>query len=566
MRARQQMCELTATATPDRQAARPIPRRKATPNHRPRSARHHPTALAFLCSLLSAAPTQAQPPQPAITLPEILAVEMPEGAATLRPDEPPLRDLIARAKSDTRRVTTDLPEKIGPGPTAVTWTAWDTNGKPTATRSAVIYVLPHGMTPIGTSGDDNATAGNNARRIVRDPDGNVHMIWSDSGGPSGRTGPTYRRVHPMADGTVTLDTPPIMVAEGGPSEWNAYPSLTLSGNAVQLVWQGGGTARTRLVSPGATGPVLGPVIDTTAPSAGRDVGPAMVAQSGRLHLVTPAGIYAASDDNGAHWHHEPVPRPSGVAVKTMSLAADASGAIDIAFSAPVISPPAIGKDDKGSGGWWQFRTIHHAASGEWSNPLDVLQATPGWMKPEAGRDALADWVAIAAAPSGGLHATWHGTAISGVFGHDQAYYAWRDPSGSWQPPIAIMPPNAAQGIKYSFAPSLTVDNDRALVVVFYDVYAGAKWIGFDADVVILRNGRIEGPHLPLTHFVQDAIAAGHPERALSSRFPSAAPTLSRTTDGRVWLDVLETLAPGFPGATGQLIVYQRLDVTAALLR
>ena len=52
--------------------------------------------------------------------------------------------------------------------------------------------------------------------------------------------------------------------------------------------------------------------------------------------------------------------------------------------------------------------------------------------------------------------------------------------------------------------------------------------------------------------------------ALSTRFPAAAPGVWRAPDGRVWLDVLETLQSRFPGATGSLIVYHRVDVTAAL--
>ena len=48
-----------------------------------------------------------------------------------------------------------------------------------------------------------------------------------------------------------------------------------------------------------------------------------------------------------------------------------------------------------------------------------------------------------------------------------------------------MSPDPARGLKYSFAPSVAIDDDRALVVVFYDVYAGSTWLGFATFVTVM---------------------------------------------------------------------------------
>lgn len=518
--------------------------------------------LLLVCvALVSTAHSQPKPAD--IVVPDPLAVELPPGRRDLGPIDPPLRDLLGGAHSGTLKVTADVATPIGPGPVKVTWTAWDASGKPVGARSGVVYVLPTGMTPVGSSGDENATGGNNAVRIVRDPAGHVHMIWVDSGGPSGRTGPTYRRASVAPDGTVRLETPPINVADKGPSEWNAYPSLTLAGDAVQMIWQGGGTARTRRLSLGSGGPTFGPVYDTGVKSEGRDVGPDIAADRRGLHLVTPSAVYGFSADGGRTWQTEPVPLPKGQRVKTISLAPNDNGAVDIAFSS-VARDRTSNDENKGAGGWWQLRTIRRTDDGHWLDPTDVLGGVAGWGTPPPNEDALADWVRIAADSHGGLHAAWHGTAASHIYGHDSAYYAWRDVAGVWHPPVQPVPPDPARGVKFSFAPSIAIDIDRALVVVFYDVYAGSTWLGFDSAVALMRLGRMVGHLLPLTQFCQEAAKAGHPELALSSRFPAVAPAIWRAPDGHVWLDVLETLAPHYPGANGQLIVYHRVDVTSLL--
>jgi hypothetical protein len=518
--------------------------------------------LLLICVALIS-PAHAQPKPADIVLPDPLAVELPPGRHDQDPAKPPLSDLLGGAHSGTLKVTADVATPVGPGPIKVTWTAWDASGKPAGTRSGIVFVLPTGMTPVGSSGDENATAGNNAVRIVRDPAGRVHMTWADSGGPSGHIGPMYRRASVAPDGTGRLETPPINVADNGPSEWNAYPSLTLAGDAVQMVWQGGGTVRTRGLSLGSGGPTLGPIYDTGAKSEGRDVGTAIAADTHGLHLVTPSAVYGFSADGVRTWQTDPVPLPKGQRVKTISLAPNDNGALDIAFRS-VARDRTSNDENKGSGGWWQLRTIRRTGDGHWLDPTEVLSGIAAWGVPPPNEDALADWVRIAADSHGGLHAAWHGSAASHIYGHDSAYYVWRDVAGVWHSPVQLIPPAPARGVKFSFAPSIAIDDDRALVVVFYDVYVGSTWLGFDSAVTLMRLGRMVGHPLPVTQFLQEAAKAGHPELALSSRFPAVAPAIWRAPDGHVWLDVLETLGPHYPGANGQLIAYQRVDVTSLL--
>lgn len=510
-------------------------------------------------------PSSASAVTPQITLPEILAIEMPRGMREIGPNDAPLRELLAKARCGTHPVTSDLEHKVGPGPVRVTWRAWQRTsgvGIPIATRVEKIIVLPAGTTPVGVSGDENATGGNNAARIARDAVGRIHMIWVDSGRPGGRTGPVYRRAVVGSDGAVRFETDPLYIAEGSAEDWNAYPALAVAGQTVQLVWQGAGTVHTRRLSFGPSGWIFGPIRDTGAKSAGADIGPAVALDARGVHIVTPSGVYAFSGDDGKTWKTESVPLPRGETFKTASLAVDPAGVVHVAFSAVVRAPSANGK----LGGYWQLRTIRRSVDGVWSEPLDVLATAPGWSEPKGPDDMLADWVRIAADHTGALHLTWHGTRISHKFGDDDAYYAWRKPGAAWQTPVQLVAQDPAHGILFSYAPSLALDGERALPLVFYNVLAGSDWIGFDSALASFRNGRIEAPLRPVTQFVHSAIQEKRPELAMSARFPAAAPSVWRSSDGHVWLDVLEMLKSPLEPVGANLIVYQRLDLTGASRR
>ncbi len=239
--------------------------------------RRFPVAAFVLFFWASAAAAEGK--SAGITLPDILAVELPSGVSQIGPADSPLRELLSAAHSGSSTVTSDLQGKVGPGPIRVKWTAWDGPprlGKVLAQRTARVIILPNGMAPAGVSGDENATAGNSAVHIARDFAGRVHMIWVDSGRPGARTGPVYRRASVDARGVVRFETEPVYVAENTPGDWNAYPALAVSGNTVQLVWQGGGTVRTRRLSFGPSGWTFSPILDTGAKSGGRDTGPLVI--------------------------------------------------------------------------------------------------------------------------------------------------------------------------------------------------------------------------------------------------------------------------------------------------
>jgi len=513
--------------------------------------------IAIIGFALLASAAQAQQ---AITLSEMLAVELPRGTNAIGPQDPALHALLAAARSQGRTVTWDLNRKLGPGAAKVTWAAWNGTpgtGAPAATRSAYVVILPNGTTPVGVSGDENATAGNSAAHIARDAAGRLHMVWQDGGRPGGPTGPFYRRAT-TAGGALHFDTAPINIADPGPSDWNAYPALAVTGNTVQLIWQAGGTVRTRRITDGT---VLEPVTDTGARSEGRDIGPAIAFDSkGGLHLVTPSGIYAFSGDAGRTWKSEPVPLPAGVGIKTISLAVDGGGTVHVAFSAPVAQQNAT----RGTpGGYWQLRTIDRSPDGAWRNPTDVLAHAPGWGEPKGGGDMLADWARIAADAKGGLHLTWHGTVYSHKFEHDTSFYAWKTPGGGWQAPVALQRSDPARGIEYSYAPALALDGDRALALTFYvqDLRNGSS--AFDSALAIFANGRMQGQLVPVTRFAATAAAAKTPDAAIGARFPAAAPQVWRTPDGHTGLDVLETLQ--VPAGDGvNIIAHQWLDLTARL--
>src|ERR1019366_2233357 len=85
---------------------------------------------------------------PEITLPDVLAVELPKGVSQIGPADSPLRELLNSAHDGSKKISFDLQRKVGVGPLRVPWSAWDGpvgSGKTAATRTERLFVLPFGM-------------------------------------------------------------------------------------------------------------------------------------------------------------------------------------------------------------------------------------------------------------------------------------------------------------------------------------------------------------------------------------------------------------------------------------
>ena len=202
----------------------------------------------------------------------------------------------------------------------------------------------------------------------------------------------------------------------------------------------------------------------------------------------------------------------------------------------------------------------------WEDARDALADWPESADLHSQDDVLADWAHIAIDDADNIHLTWHGTANSHIFANDQSYYARRaigrsgDWPDGWSRPILLMPMDKAAGVKFSFAPSTATDGTLILPVTFFDIYEGSNWRGFDSAFRVIRDGSLDGDAVPVTHYIRDAMGAGRPELAFGARFPSAAPSLYHAPDGRIWLDVLETLLPfGVSDAPKQIVIRRSMS-------
>jgi hypothetical protein len=499
---------------------------------------------------------------PDIILPDPLAVELPDGTSDLSVDDAPLRILTQAVKAEGQRVTLTLPrDRIGVGVWRVVWSAWDgsSNSHPISRRSAFLFVLPHGMTAVGSSGGANAIAGNNTAHIARDSAGSVHMVWYDSWRANIREGAQYRRARTLPDGSVQFETDVVPLGEHA-GIWSAMPTLAVVGNTVHFAWQAEGTIRYRSLTRDGAAWRWSDEIDTKVPSPGRDTGPSIAANGTAVHILSPSAIYASSTDGGRTWTTEPVPFGTDQHVKTVSLALDAAGFPLAAASSVVTDVPKL-SEDQGHGGYWTIRLARRVSAGKWERVPGPVDIRPEWGPPgDLTQDVLCDWVRVLEDKDGGIHMTWHGTAISRIYGNDRGYYAWRSPDGVWRSPVSLREPDPRRGYGWSYAPGLTLDRDRALTLTFHDVRAGKREAGFDSDLDLLQGGRPVLPRLPVTRFAENSIVSGQPENALSAWFPGAAPDLVRGADGRIWADILLSLAPvSIPANT--LIVWYRLDLT-----
>lgn len=517
-------------------------------------------------------------PQPAaprntnneIRLPEPLAIELPPGAKQLAPNAAPLRDLLAAATAGSLALAHDVSQPLEAGLHRVTWTAWDGTpgaGTPRLSKTATLFVLPNGLAPVGLSGSDHAVAGNTSAKIVRDAAGRVHMAWLDAGRGGQPPAVLYRRASTDASGGVIWETAPLRLNDARSEAQNAFVAVAASAGAVHVAWQANGSIRYRRLRRSGDGWTMDPIRDTSVRSEGHDVGPAIDAASDdEIHVVSPQGGYGVSKDGGARWLRGAMPIIPGIASKAASVALDRHGNAHVAYTG-IVRGPITPSESRASDGYWELRYLRRSPDGAWTDAQNVLAGVKGWEAPADGSDVLADWIRIAVDPSGNLHAAWHGTANTRIYGNDEPFYIRREAAGpgawqpGWQAPLSIYKTDRAKGERFAYAPSLSFDGETAVGVTFYEVRDRGRTVGFDSLARVIRRGAIDGAPIPLTRLVATAVAAGRPEQALGTWFPATAPRIHRDPNGRAWLDVLHAFEPDGSAAAPILIAYQRIDLT-----
>jgi hypothetical protein len=541
-------------------------------------------ALAAACGSAPAAPSGAAPaartaPASAagaeILLPEPLAVELPEpGMTEIAPTASPLRELLESAASGGLRVTHDRSAPLGIGPTQVTWTAWaDTPGQSAArsTRQAWVYVFPHGTTPVGATRKFNALASNHSAKIVRDAAGKIHMAWLETRllrGGRREARVVYRRAaQDPATGRLAFETEVTPVSEPGGAEGSSFLAIEASPGAVHLAWFGGRTTlyRRLVVRGGAWS--FERVRDTGARGSAHDTGPDLgVRGDDEIHVVTPTGQYAVSTNGGAGWTLDRLPVAAGLRFKNTALAVDREGNVHAIYTVQVRSP-AQWSSDRPNGGYWELTYARRRPGGAWVDVQNVLARSPAWADKGPQRDALADWADIAVDAKGTLHVAFHGTANTGIYGRDEAYYVRRPATGTgawgpWEEAKPLHPIDREGGTLFSFAPSLGLapDGDTVVALVFFELRDYPREV-FDSDAIVIRGGAVDPSPIPVSTMAR---RAKRPADALGNWFPSTAPRIHRQPDGRLWLDTLQvTETPEAHGAAHP-VVYQRVDITTRL--
>jgi hypothetical protein len=400
---------------------------------------------------------------------------------------------------------------------------------------------------------------------VRDKTGTLHAAWLDGG--KGR--PVYRimyrrGVQNSASGAVTWEasTP---INDGSAEGWGSYVGIEASDNAIHFVWSTAGTARYRRLIRSGTSWQFEPIRDTRASGSSLDNGPDIAVRGDlEIHILTPTGNYAVSKDGGLTWTQDKLPTPAGRRLKNPSMALDSLGNAHFSFIGQIRNAENW-SESKPNRGYWELRYVRRE-TGAWVDAHNMLAAFPPWNDPKNDWDVLADWSSLAVDAKNNLHIAWHGTVNTHIFANDEAFYMRRAAAGNkwsgWSEPRPLHPINSAKGEYFSFAPSFAFDesSDGALALVFYDTTRGEHLLDYDARV--LRGGNIEGPAIALSQLARLSSAAGKDE-ALSSWFPVAGPRLFRDGAGRLWLDILATVATPGKNQSAHLVVYQRAEVSQA---
>ncbi len=505
--------------------------------------------LAFATGPGSAQQPATSEAPPAIFLPEPFAIELPIGArGSLAPNETPLADLLGAAIAGPLRVTHDLiaPAKLGVTP--ITFTAWAgaPNASAVVTRTTMpLLMLPYGQTPIGVSVDERASASNNIARVVRDEAGTLHVAWLEAR-PGGRISVMYRR-GPGRQGSTEAqwDVPAQSLSDERTVSWNAYVGLTVIRGGVMASWQGadGIVLRRIMTIPG--GWRMEPPIVTRIPSAGHEMGPALVARGDEIAMLTPAGLLARSSDRGATWISEQTPFPPGKQPKNTAMDADSQGRLHIAFAWMI--------DDQ----YWELRYVRRETNGTWADAQNVLADVPRWQRPTDAGQVLADFPSIRIDHRDGIHVAWHGTATTRKFGADETHYRYRAAAAgggweAWRAEQTLWPndPARSQG---AYGPTLTLDpaTDTVIALSFFVDGGGFEHTGLR----FLRGGELRGDPLVLSKLRTDGATM-----PVWYWFPSALPAIHRPAAGGAWIDVLQNVQVRGEQKPPHVIVYQTADL------
>jgi hypothetical protein len=513
-----------------------------------RQRKHCFPEVAMLFAILS--PLASWSATPDILLPVPFAVELPAGTISLSADDAPVKQLLGGIQADGNRVAVTFPrDRIGPGAWRVILSYWAdrSRDRPAARREAVLFILPHGVTPVANTGYPSAP------HIARDADGFVHMVWTDAWRAGAREGAMYRRGVVSPDGTVRFDTD-IQDLGQNRGNWTAMPVLAAAGKTVHFAWQADGTIRYRSLARADGDWHWSDEVDTKAPAVSREQGPAIAANGDMVSILSSDGHYIASRDDGRTWTTEMVPFATNARLGTVSLTLDSS-------ERPLAAASALLNGVGGNGVRWTLRLARRIGDGAWQTlpgPIDGRAECSAQNWPEA--DVMCDGFRVLQDPGGAMHAVWQGTPAGGSDFAVQAYYAWRPSGGEWRAPVRLVAPDPVHGLSKSLVTGLLLDNDVAMPLATFELHAGWRYRGDDAQLELFHDGAMRAPPLPVSSFIRAAMTESEPAAALSVSTPSLAPTLLHSADGRIWADVLLILNPSAVAAPG-VVVWQRLDVT-----
>jgi hypothetical protein len=550
--------------------------------------------------------------QTTITVPDILAIEMPTpGQTTIHGSEAPLSNLLASATAaGGYAVTCDQMSQVFPlGGTPVTWTAWSgTPGvsKPLGQLSAYVFVFRHGQTPIGASGDDYATAGNHSASLGRTPDGALHAAWLDTGkNPDGTSRPIavwYRRGTPDPEtGVLTWSTP--VDVTGGAAYYLSYVKLAATSNAVHFSWSGNAAGNDRvyyrrLVKSGGTW-AFDPIQRvSTLTGLSSDNGLSMAAFSdAEVHIVAKNLNYAYTTNaaNSNAWVKESLPQAPGMTgTKYPAVAVDTRGDVHLVYTAIMRSIAGTNYNNYGKV-WYLHRKRPGPGSLGWVESHDTCAQWPEWQDPGVGtngvwNDVVGDWMDIACDQDNTVFIGGHGTVVSRRWGHDDAFLLRRtiardgDPLG-WERPQRLHRHEAdtVNNLQYSWTPSICCADTNGIVlpVNMFKALGAIEtadpdnsfqfYNDMDSFLRVMQDDTLldgdEGQNL------SQAAVAGE---KITTWWPCAARKLHRDSQGRAWLEILQSMDCGWVYDPNYLtcnvdsscsdgirtyVVCQRVDVT-----